>query len=340
MEFRDKLERVTVDVKEIESDSLDAINCELDGLVIRDELSDEEFMNECANLRARICYLKIINRESRNREVSNSFSIDEMETRLKEIEAFRRHKHRRLRLIDPTPTNSQIDVEERKGNHFAQGITFYKLFWVFFIGSFLGVVIEMIWVVVIHGHFETRSGLIYGPFNMVYGFGAAVLSAALYRFRNWNKLFSFMGGFIVGSTVEYVCSLFQERIFGSTSWDYSNLPFNLNGRICLLYSIFWGVLGVVWIKSIYPRISRWILKIPNRIGKALTWILVTFMVFNGMMSSFAVLRWGRRMQGRAPATYIDVYFDGHYPNERMEKIYVGMTFTILGQEHDDTRFAR
>ncbi len=64
------------------------------------------------------------------------------------------------------------------------------------------------------------------------------------------------------------------------------------------------------------------------------------MVFNGMMSSFAVLRWGRRMQGRAPATYIDVYFDGHYPNERMEKIYVGMTFTILGQEHDDTRFAR
>ena len=340
MEFRDSLENAVVGMKDIELDSLDAINRELEGLAIRKGVSDEDFQRACGDLRARIGYLKTINREARSREVSNSFTIDEMETRLKEIEAFRRHEQRRFRLLAPTPTNAQIDMEERHSHHFAQGITFYKLFWIFFIGSFLGVVIEMIWVVVIHGHFETRSGLIYGPFNMVYGFGAAVLSAALYRFRNWSKLFSFLGGFIAGSAVEYACSLFQEMVFGSTSWDYSNLPFNLNGRICLLYSLFWGALGVVWIKGVYPRMSRWILKIPNRVGKALTWVLLVFMVFNGMMSSFAVLRWGARIQGAAPATRLDAYLDEHYPDERMEKIYAGMTFTIAGQEHDDSRFAR
>ena len=47
--------------------------------------------------------------------------------------------------------------------------------------------------------------------------------------------FLFFGGIIVGSVVEYICSLGQEIIFGSRSWDYSHMPFNINGRICLLY---------------------------------------------------------------------------------------------------------
>ena len=67
--------------------------------------------------------------------------------------------------------------------------------------------------------------------------------------------------------IEYLCSFFQEMLFGSTSWDYSNIPFNLNGRICLLYSVFWGILGILWIKEIYPRMAVWILKIPNKVGK-------------------------------------------------------------------------
>ena len=339
MEFRDKIEEVTVGVKDIESQSLDAIAGRLDALSGGEDMPDKAFICERDDLRAQISWLKTINREARSREMANAFAIDEMETRLKEAEAFRRHDRRRFKLISPTPTNAQIDLEERHLNHFAQGITFYKLFWLFFIGSFLGVVVEMLWVVVIHGHFETRSGLIYGPFNMVYGFGAAILSASLYRFRNWSKLFSFAGGFIAGSAVEYACSLFQELVFGSTSWDYSKLPFNINGRVCLLYSIFWGVLGVVWIKDIYPRLSRWIMKIPNRLGKALTWALLVFMVFNGMMSSFAVQRWGARIQGSPAVTRLDAYLDEHYPNERMEKIYAGMVFTVAGQEHDDSRFA-
>ena len=223
--------------------------------------------------------------------------IDEVETRLKETEKYDRRKKKKLRLLPPPPTNAQIDYRERQEAHFAQGMTFYKLFWVFFIGCFAGVVLETIYCLIQRGHYESRVGLIYGPFNLVYGVGALCLSGALYRFRNRGRVFSFVGGFIVGSVVEYACSWFQEVCFGSTSWDYSNMPYNLNGRICLLYSIFWGILGIFWIKDIYPRMAKWILKIPNKVGKPLTWVLLVFMVFNSVMTLFTSLRWSARRAG-------------------------------------------
>ena len=135
--------------------------------------------------------------------------IDEVETRLKETEKYDRRKKKKLRILPPPPTNAQIDYRERQEAHFAQGMTFYKLFWVFFIGCFAGVVLETIYCLIQRGHYESRVGLIYGPFNLVYGVGALCLSGALYRFRNRGRVFSFVGGFIVGSVVEYACSWFQ-----------------------------------------------------------------------------------------------------------------------------------
>ena len=98
--------------------------------------------------------------------------IDEVETRLKETEKYDRRKKKKLRILPPPPTNAQIDYRERQEAHFAQGMTFYKLFWVFFIGCFAGVVLETIYCLIQRGHYESRVGLIYGPFNLVYGVGA------------------------------------------------------------------------------------------------------------------------------------------------------------------------
>ena len=253
--------------------------------------------------------------------------IDEVETRLRETEQYDRKKKKKVRILPPAPTNAQIDYREKQEAHFAQGMTFYKLFWVFFIGCFAGVVLETIYCLIQRGHYESRVGLIYGPFNLVYGIGALCLSGALYRFRNRGRVFSFVGGFIVGSVVEYACSWFQEVCFGSTSWDYSNMPYNLNGRICLLYSVFWGILGIFWIKDIYPRMAKWILKIPNKVGKPLTWALLVFMVFNSVMTLFTSLRWTARREGIAPKNAFEAYLDEHYPDERMQKIFANAEFT-------------
>lgn len=247
---------------------------------------------------------------------------DELETRLKDVKA---SKRKRI-FIDPPPANSVIDLEEQKAKHFAQGINFYKMFLVCFIGSFVGVIIEMLWCLIKNGYIESRAGLVYGPFNLLYGVGAVCLTLTLYQYRNRSSSISFLGGMIVGSIVEYVCSWGQELVLGSRSWDYSGMPFNLNGRICLLYSIFWGILGVLWIKNIYPRMAKWILKIPNKIGKIMTWLLLIFMVVNILVTSLALARWTGRIQEKSASNGIEEWLDEHFPDERMQNIFANMEF--------------
>lgn len=251
-----------------------------------------------------------------------SASADELETRLHEVQASRKKRI----LISAPPANSVIDLEEQKAKHFAQGINFYKIFLICFIGSFVGVVLEMLWCLITNGYIESRAGLVYGPLNLLYGAGAVALTLALYKYRNRSGWISFIGGMIVGSVVEYICSWGQELVFGSRSWDYSHMPFNLNGRICLLYSILWGVLGLLWIKNIYPRMAKWILKIPNKAGKIVTWVLVVFMVFNSVVTMVTMTRWTQRIKGHEASNGFERLIDERFPNERMEKIFANMEF--------------
>ena len=247
---------------------------------------------------------------------------DELTTRLREGQ----DSSQRKVLFRRAPANSVIDLEEERADSFASGVNFYKVMLIYMAGSFAGVVVELLWCLFRNGYLESRSGLVYGPFNPVYGIGAVIMTLALYRYRNRSSSISFFGGAIVGSVIEYLLSWGQETLFGSTSWDYSDMPFNLNGRICLLYSLFWGILGVLWIKSIYPRTAQIILKLPNRFGKILTWVLVLFMVFDCTMSLLAVGRWSQRIQGEPPTSAVDTFFDQHFPDDRMERIYANMEF--------------
>jgi Predicted membrane protein len=264
----------------------------------------------------------------RMRQAINKLSepLDEVETRLRELESLER---RHLRLLK-APPNTLIDYEEQKSRHFTQGITFYKLFWVLFLGCFTGVVVETLWCFIKEGRIESRAGLVWGPFNLVYGLGALVLTLALYRYRNRSKLYSFIGGAIAGSAVEYLCSWLQETVFGSTSWDYSTKPFNLNGRICLEYAVFWGILGVLWIKSIYPRMAQIIMKIPNKRGKALTWILFAFIVLDAAVSGVAVYRWSERSADIPASNIIEKVLDDRFGDTRMEGIYPTLKFGNIG----------
>ncbi|WP_198524905.1 putative ABC transporter permease [Niameybacter massiliensis] len=224
------------------------------------------------------------------------------------------------------PNIEQMERCEQETNHFAKGINFYKLFWIFFIGCFLGVVIETIWCICTRFHYESRVGLIYGPFNLVYGCGALALTIGLYWMRNKSNVRIFLESMLIGSLIEYLCSFIQEVMFGTISWDYSHLPLNLHGRINLVYSIFWGILGLIWIQKIYPLCITWIIKIPNRFGKVLTWILFVFMIFNTMMSGLAVERWTQRREGNIRLEQYWSYFDNHYPDSKMKAIYPNMNF--------------
>ncbi len=221
---------------------------------------------------------------------------------------------------EPTPDETQ----PLRKKSFAEGLNFYKLFWIFFIGSFVGVVVELIFCFITRGHFESRSGLVYGPFNLVYGFGALFMTLGLAWLAKRGNFVIFLGGFAIGSIWEYVCSFVQESMFGTVSWEYSAQPFNLNGRISLLYSCFWGLLALAWIKWLYPFLSRLIERIPNRLGIILTWVLFVFMIFNTVVSALALHRMEERRDGIPATTAMQQILDERFPDERMNRIYANM----------------
>lgn len=307
---------------ELDKDTTETVNSQIRELAKKQEIS--KMPNLKKNLLDEYDYLNQASKLFLDSASKCNKCADTIKTQIKEYEKYEESLEKNKKIINKP--NSMLDYQEDKTNHFAKGNTFYKLFWVFFIGCFAGVIIETLFCIIQRGHYESRVGLIYGPFNLVYGFGALMLSSLLYKYRNRSRIYSFIGGFIIGSIVEYLCSYFQELVFGSTSWDYSNMPFNINGRICLLYSIFWGILGIFWIKTIYPFMSEMILKIPNKIGKKLTIILLIFMIFDSIATGFVVLRWKDRVQGIKANNVISETIDKLYPNKRMQKIFANLTF--------------
>lgn len=211
---------------------------------------------------------------------------------------------------------------------FASGLNFYKLFWIFMIGCFFGVVIETIWCVLRFHHIESRTGLVYGPFNLVYGFGAVIMTVSLFKLAGQRDLWIFLAGTVIGGVYEYICSYVQEKLLGTVSWDYTDFPLNLHGRINLLYCFFWGILALLWVRDIYPKMSILIEKIPNLYGKALTFVCLAFMIINVFMSMGVVYRMVKRQEGVPPVCAIGRYIDNAYPDERVKKIYPNMQFDI------------
>ena len=216
----------------------------------------------------------------------------------------------------------QLEKKKKKAGVFAVGCSFYKLVCLFFLGAFLGDIVETIFCYATTGRLMSRSSVVYGPFSIVWGLGCVLLTALLYQYRNHSDRYIFTFGTILGGAYEYICSVFTELVFGTIFWDYSHIPFNLGGRVNLLFCFFWGIVAVVWVKLLYPKLSDWIEKIPRKIGVIVTWILIVFMIFNIIISGLAMNRYSvRQTENNEPKTKIDQFFDEHFPDERMERIY-------------------
>lgn len=214
--------------------------------------------------------------------------------------------------------------ENKEEKPFAFGFCFTKLFYLFVIGSFLGTVFETIWALLTEGQFEIRVGMVYGPFIPVYGGGACFLTAVLYKLYKLSDTMIFVISAVVGAGFEYFCSWFQETLFGTVSWDYSDTPFNLDGRTNLMYALIWGFLGLVWVRYLYPWASKLIEKMPKRAGSIITTFLIIFMVFNAFMSVCATYRWTKRDEGIPASSNFEKYLDKSFDDEHMNFLFPNM----------------
>lgn len=219
------------------------------------------------------------------------------------------------------PKTVQVEKPQRDKTVFAAGCCMQKLVWLFFIGCLLGDITETIFCRITAGVWMSRSSLVWGPFSIVWGFAIAAVTDLLYKYKDRSDRFLFLMGTALGGAYEYLCSVLSEMVFGTVFWDYSEIPFNLGGRINLLYCFFWGFAAVAWFKIFYPVISGWIEKLPICAGRILTWVIVVFMCCNMAASAMALIRSNERSQGIPATQSWQQTMDERFPDERMEKIY-------------------
>ncbi len=166
-------------------------------------------------------------------------------------------------------------------------ITFKRILMYFIIYSFLGFIVETIFGMLTKGVIESRKSCFYGPFCCIYGLGAAIMIPGLQKFKrnNWTLA---IGGMIEGSIIEYVVSWIGEIIFQIKWWDYSNMPLNMNGRICLLFTIFWGILAVVLLRLVNPFIERTIDRLPKKWFDIIAIVGSVFLLLDLLFTSFGL----------------------------------------------------
>lgn len=182
--------------------------------------------------------------------------------------------------------------EEKSKNRFTiMGLSIWRVFAYFIIYSIVGYLIETVFSIMTKGTWESRQSFLYGPFCSIYGLGATIIIIFLHKHtKKYNILF--FGGFILGSIIEYVVSIFSELMLGVKWWDYSNMPLNINGRICVFFSLFWGFLSLYLIASFNPKIDRFINWIKSKFSikllKNVTLITIILLFIDCIITGIAI----------------------------------------------------
>lgn len=161
-----------------------------------------------------------------------------------------------------------------------------KILMYFIIYSFFGWVMESVLKTWLQKK-PVNSGFLYGPFCPIYGFGAIIMFLFLQGFKE-KPVLLFVIAFFILSLWEYIVGWALEKIFHTKYWDYTENKFNIKGRVCLMNSLFWGFLGVVFIRYIHPYIIERVDVINQTELVILTVILTIIMLVDAIISAIKV----------------------------------------------------
>lgn len=179
-------------------------------------------------------------------------------------------------------------------------------FWYFVLYSFLGFLVEVVFARITHNPKRDRKCLYFLPLCPVYGLGV-LLMLALPAARS-NSWLLFLWAALSATGAEYLMDLFYDRVLGVSFWDYSHLPLNLHGRVCLLFSFFWGILGLIAVRLVHPLAAELVSRIPQ----AVTLPAALFLALDIGFSVFVLRRdgttdalmWYRRLPARGARHYL------------------------------------
>lgn len=194
--------------------------------------------------------------------------------------------------------------------------------WFFVIYSFLGWWLEVTFQTVTVGKFINR-GFLNGPVCPIYGFGMITLLYFLAPFLN-NSIFLFIGAVVLTSALEFITGFILEKLFNNKWWDYTEMPFNIKGYICLSFSLMWGLASVFVINMVHPVIEKFGSLLDNRLGNFLLFVLISYFIADFIVTLFAVLKIKKRF------TLLDEMVERLqlYSDEIGEDIYQKTSFVL------------
>lgn len=203
------------------------------------------------------------------------------------------------------------------------------LFWIFMVASVLGLALEDLFHVVVYGGYESRAGLVWGPFSPIYGVGAVALTLFLNRFYYTHDLIIFLIAMVVGAVLEYSASWMMETFWHAIAWDYTGTFGSINGRTNFFFGVMWGTLGLFWVRFILPVVKgvqrRFRGTFEGNFFRTLSILLAAFMLVNAIVTVLALHREGERTQGIPPKTQIDVLLDQTFTDEWLQQRFHNMT---------------
>lgn len=170
----------------------------------------------------------------------------------------------------------------------------YEVFWIFIIYAFIGWGVEVVYAGVNKGVFVNR-GFLYGPYCPIYGCGVIVVVLLLYPIKeNWIMLF--LGSFLLTTFLEYITGFILEKLFHNKWWDYSNLPFNIHGYVCIKFSILWGLGCTFIIGMVHPMIYKIVMIIPETFSKLFIFVIIILFLIDVCVTVSTILHFNRRIK--------------------------------------------
>lgn len=166
--------------------------------------------------------------------------------------------------------------------------SFYQMCYIVLIYGFLGWCTEVIYAAVNSGKFVNR-GFLNGPICPIYGFGMLTVLSAL-NFVKDNIILLFVGGVLLTSALEFITGFILEKLFSAKWWDYSNVPFNICGYICLKFSLMWGFAVVFVVKIVHKPIEFFLNLEPTLLTKILLSVLMVLFLADIITTVVAILK--------------------------------------------------
>ena len=174
-----------------------------------------------------------------------------------------------------------------------QDFSWYSFLWFFLIYGFLGWCTEVAYAAVCDGHFVNR-GFLNGPICPIYGFGVVLVIGLLTPLKS-SPLALFAGAVVLTSALEWATGFILEKVFHDKWWDYSDLPFNISGYICLKFSVLWGLACILVVDVVHPFLLSLGVHVPKIIGWSLLVFLLGLLAADTIVTVSAILKLNRRM---------------------------------------------